>query len=275
MTHNPLQQHFRQPKIYISLPSKGIYNKIGSIQGDCTNLPIYGMTGKDEIIMKTPDALITGDATVKLFESCCPSIKDGWEVSSLDTDMILTAIRIATQGNTMSVMHNCPSCNALNEYDVDLSNVVDHYSSCQYDNKITLKELSIKLQPLSYKQTSDFSNRNFKVQQQLIQADTIDDQDEKKKLISKLFEELGNIQHDIFVSSIESVDIGTSVVTEKQFISEWLNNCDKSVFDEIKNKFNKNKETWKTPKLQVKCAECNHETKITIELDQSNFFVKA
>ena len=70
MTQNPLQKFFRQPKIYISLPSKGIFNKLGSIQGDFSNLPVYGMTGMDEILMKTPDALLSGETTARIFESC-------------------------------------------------------------------------------------------------------------------------------------------------------------------------------------------------------------
>ena len=57
MAQNPLQQYFRQPKIFIGLPSKGIFNKVGSVQGDVTHMPVFGMTGMDEILLKTPDAL--------------------------------------------------------------------------------------------------------------------------------------------------------------------------------------------------------------------------
>ena len=96
MGNNPLQQFFRQPKIYISLPSLGIYTIPGVIQGDVSNLPIYGMTGMDEILMKTPDALMTGESTVKVIESCCPVIEDAWDLCLLDLDIILTAIKIAT-----------------------------------------------------------------------------------------------------------------------------------------------------------------------------------
>jgi len=53
MTTNPLQQFFRQPKIYVGLPSKGIFNKPNTVSGDINRMPIYGMTGMDEIILKT------------------------------------------------------------------------------------------------------------------------------------------------------------------------------------------------------------------------------
>ena len=54
MATNPLQKYFRQPKIFIKLPSGGIFSKPGTIQGDITHMPVYGMTGMDEIIIKTP-----------------------------------------------------------------------------------------------------------------------------------------------------------------------------------------------------------------------------
>ena len=63
MAGNPLQKYFRQPKVFIKLPSGGIYSKPGTIQGDAGNVPVYGMTGMDEIIVRTPDALLSGEST--------------------------------------------------------------------------------------------------------------------------------------------------------------------------------------------------------------------
>ena len=51
MATNPLQKYFRQPKIFIKLPSAGVYCQPGNIQGDSNHMPVYGMTGMDEIIM--------------------------------------------------------------------------------------------------------------------------------------------------------------------------------------------------------------------------------
>ena len=72
MSQNPLQQYFRQPKIYVKLPSQGMYSKPGAIAGDINGLPVYGMTGMDEIIMKTPDSLLSGESIAQVIKSCCP-----------------------------------------------------------------------------------------------------------------------------------------------------------------------------------------------------------
>jgi hypothetical protein len=153
--------YVQQSKLFVSLPSKGIYNKAGSIQGDPEKIAVFGMTGADEILMKTPDTLLTGESTVKVFESCCPAIKDGWDLCSLDTDVLLAAIRIATNGNTVTVSKICEECEALNDYDIDLSDIVDHFANCKYESKIVVDSLVIKIQPLTYKQTSEYSIKNF------------------------------------------------------------------------------------------------------------------
>jgi hypothetical protein len=275
MAQNPLQQYFRQPKIYISLPSMGVYNKPGSISGEVSNIAIFGMTGMDEIMMKTPDALMSGESTVKVIESCCPAITDAWELSNLDADLILAAIRIATFGNIMNVDHTCPNCNTENEYALDLSNRIDHFSKCKYDNTVVLKELVVKLQPLTYRQTTAFSLRNFQLQQKLSQTAAITDEANQKKVISELFSEIGVLQTEIFAANIESVQAGDVVVGEREYINEWLRNSDKNVFDTIRLQFDANRTTWEVPAYPITCDNCGRESKLTIDLDHSNFFGNA
>ena len=272
---NPLQQFFRQPKIYIKLPSQGVYSQPGTIQGDVNNLPVYSLTGMDEIILKTPDALLSGESSVKVIESCIPSIKNAWDIAILDTQVIFAAMRIATFGNEMTVANTCSKCEEENEYDLDLTRIIDHFSKLQYDNKVVLRDLVIKLQPLSYRQSTDFNLRNFQLQQKIRQAENIKDETEQQTMINTLFEELSVIQNELYKASIDSVEVNNQVVTQKAFIHEWLDNCDKEVFDKIKEHIEKTRETWKIPTYPVKCDSCGHEVNLYVELDQSNFFDRA
>jgi hypothetical protein len=277
MANNPLQQYFRQPKIYINLPTKGVYSQPGTFTADVTNLPVYGMTGMDEIVMKTPDSLLSGESIVQVMKSCCPGINDPWNVSVLDTDIIFAAIRIATFGTKMAVTHTCPHCSTENAYDIDLTKLIEFFSNCQYDNKIVLKELVIKTQPLTYKQSTSFSLRNFALQQQLAQAEKIKDEAEQQKIINRLFQDLAAMQNDLYWQSIESVEVGNTVVNEREYIREWIQNCDKEIFDQVKAQIEKNKSVWSSPNYDVMCenTECNAQNKIRVDLDQSNFFVQA
>lgn len=272
MANNPLQQYFRQPKIFINLPSQGVYNKPGSIAGDSSNMPIFGMTGMDEILMKTPDALLTGESTVKVVQSCCPNISDAWEVTNLDLNLILTAIRIATFGNSIAVEHTCSNCSTKNEYEIDLTQVIDYFNQCKYENKVVYKNLVIKTKPLTYRQITNFALRNFQLQQKINQNIVLTDEEEKKKNFAILFEELAVLQNDIFGEGIESITVDSTVVQEREYIREWLSNCDRDIYEEVKAKILKNQEMYSSPEHDVECSTCGTKAKVTVDLDQASFF---
>jgi hypothetical protein len=274
MATNPLQQYFRQPKIYVGLPSKGAYNKPGSLQGDVENMPVYGMNGMDEILLKTPDALISGESTVKVIESCCPAIKDAWDVSTIDTNILFAAIRIATFGNTLSVTHICPSCTTEHDYDLDLNAFVEFYTNCVYKNKVAINDLVVKTQPLSYKQATDLNIKTFNLQQKLNQALQLSEE-EQKVLLKELFDELSLTQNELYMQSVESVEVGNTVVTDQEHIQEWLQNCDKKDLDKIKAHIEENRTAWRMPGYKVKCDKCQAENTVEVDLDQSNFFEEA
>ena len=101
---NPLAKYFRQPKIYISLPSQGKYYPPGVlVETENGEYPVYSMTARDELTFKTPDPLFNGQATVDVIQSCFPHIKDAWRIPSIDMDAILIAIRIATFGEDLDI----------------------------------------------------------------------------------------------------------------------------------------------------------------------------
>lgn len=270
---NPLQKFFRQPKVYISLPSKGLYYDPGTLVGDYNNVPVFAMSGMDEIIMKTPDALFTGDATARVIESCCPYIKNAKTMPSIDIDALLIAIRIATFGNTMSVNQTCKQCEEENEYEIELGKLLDYFNNLKFVNNITISDgLTIRLRPLQYEEMSYFSIENFKLQKTLFQTTDLTD-DNKQQHIDQIYKDLSELQLQLFLTAIESVQIEGIVVVEKSHIEEWLRNTERETYKLIKTKLEENKEVWALPPQSVMCASCNTENTITITLDQSNFFV--
>jgi hypothetical protein len=273
--NNPLQKYFRQPKIYISLPSQGMFNRLGTIDNANGQIPVMSMTGMDELLLKTPDALMNGDATVKVIQSCVPNIKNAWEICNLDLDILLVAIRIATYGNNMDLGHTCPNCSSENEYTANLMNVVDHFSKCRYDNKIVIDELTIFIRPLDYKTMTEFNLKNFELQRQLKQSFDLEDEDARLKIIADIYERLSVIQNESYIASIESIQVPDAVVNEREYIAEWVVNSEKSMFDSIKQQIEKNNKSWSIPEMTVKCDSCGHESNLSIQMDQSNFFASA
>lgn len=270
---NPLQRFFRQPKISVSLPSKGLYYEPGALQGDYNNVPVFAMSGMDEIIMKTPDALFTGEATAKVIESCCPYIKNAKHMPAIDIDALLVAIRIATFGDKMNMHQVCTSCGEENEYEIELGNILEYFNNLKFINTIAINDsLVIKIRPLQYEEMSYFSIENFKLQKTLFQTSELKEEDVRQQQIDGIYKNLSELQVQLFLTAIESVQVDGALVTEKAYIEEWLRNTERESYQLIKQKLEENKAVWDMPPQRVACGHCAAENIINVTLDQASFF---
>jgi len=271
--NNPFQQYFRQPKIYISLPSKGLFYDPGILQGDYNSVPIFAMSGVDEIMLKTPDALFNGESTVKVIESCCPFIKNANKIPSLDIDAILMAIKIATYGDKLTLTNNCKNCNTENDYELSLGAMLDHFSSLKFNSTVKVSdEISISVRPLKYEEITYFSTEHFKLQKILGQLTSLPE-DEKNKAVEDIYQKIAELQLELYIRTIESVRLPNTNVTNKNFIEEWLRNTDRDVYQVIKDSLENNRSEWSMPSHNAVCSNCGAEEKLSIILDSSNFFV--
>lgn len=275
MSQNPLQNYFRQPKIYLKLPTLGKFCDASIITGDVEKLPIYGMTGMDQIIVKTPDALLNGESTVKVIQSCCPNIVDAWELSNLDVDSLLVAIRIATYGGSMGITSTCKTCSTENSYDLDTSSFLQHYNNCKFDTSVIIDDLVIVLKPLTYKQATALGLENFTLQKQLRKIYEMEDNNERQALLTKLYEEFGVLQSKVILSSIDHIKTPDTTVSEYGFIKEWLDNCDQGIIKQIRKVMDGNLERWKIPPTTIRCTNCGSDEPVEVDLDASSFFANA
>lgn len=270
--NNPLNKYFRQPKLYISLPSKGLHYPPGVLAGDYNNVPIFGMTGMDELLMKTPDALFNGESSIKVIESCCPYIKDATQIPSVDVDTFLIAIRIATYGDKMAVSANCRNCGEESSYDISLQGLLEYFKNVNYNSVIQVSpEISVKIRPLTYKELTEFSIENFKLQRTLAQLPSLSEE-ERNQIIAGVYVSLGQIQVALFMTTIESVTTPDAVVHDKELIKEWLQNSDKEIYTTIKEHIETTKQQWDIPAQEVHCTNCSTDNKISVMIDQTSFF---
>ena len=100
-----LEQHKRQPKLFIDLPSEGVHYD-DTVCKQVKSMAVFGMSAMDEIMLKTPDALFSGEATYQVMKSCLPDIIDPWQLIGYDIDYILLSIRIATYGEDLDITTN-------------------------------------------------------------------------------------------------------------------------------------------------------------------------
>lgn len=275
--NNPLMKHFRQPALYLPLPSKGQYWVEGSLEMPISNeIPVYPMTTKDEIILRTPDALLNGESVVNVIQSCCPNIKDAWKAPSIDVDAILIAIRIASYGTDMEIESNCIHCNHRNNHTIDLNYVLDRTGVPDYKEKLHVDGLQIKFKPQQYFEINKTNLVNFQ-EQRILQTINNDNLTEEVKLaeFKNHLQRLIDLNTEIIASSIESITVDTGeVVTEKQYINEFLQNCDGKIVKHIQTKLEEIAEKAALPKVKVSCESCEKEYDVSITFDYSSFFVQ-
>lgn len=277
-SYNPLMRHFRQPAAYITLTSKGQFWAEDSVEIPVTGeLPVYPMTAKDEIILRTPDALMNGESVVKVIESCVPNIKNAWNMPSVDVDSTLIAIRIASYGREMSVSSKCPHCGEENDYDLDLFKILSGVKMPDYNTPvITSDGLSVKLRPLSYIQITKSSNVAFeeeKLIQSLNNEELTDEQ--RKETFFKHMSRMVDVNFDNLTNCTLSITTPDGIeVTDSKFIKEFYQNSKGSTNREIEDKIKEFANEVSIKAEDTLCTSCNEQFKLNVEFDYSRFFAK-
>lgn len=274
---NPLQAYFRRPVIYIKLPSDGQFWPPGSL--DMTpnrELPVLPMTAIDEITYRTPDALFNGAATVSVIQSCIPNIKNAWNIPNCDLNAVLTAIRIASYGKNMPVGTSCPSCNTDNEYELNLQTVMDSLQLGDYSQTVRHGDLEIFFQPMTYENQTQINLLTFEQQRVINMAPESDlTEEEKTQRINEAIRRITEITAQAIRNTIKSIRTPQALVTDPVHIQEFLLNCDRNFYNQIRDHAIKLRQSDEFKPLDLKCPSCQHEYKQQFTLDTANFFDNA
>lgn len=277
---NPLQKYFRQPKIYVRFPSKGRFYPSGSIDiTETGDFPVYPMTARDEIMMKTPDALVNGETTVQVIQSCIPNIKNAWNVPNIDLDAIMLAIRIASYGEKMEIDINVPVTGEERKYDLNLVQLLDSLSGVEYENEVQIDGLCVHIKPLSYRDFTETSLKTFEEQKifNILNNESVGTE-EKLQKFNQSFRKLTDLTILTLEKSIQKITGDGFEVTDPAHIKEFVDNADKSVFKHIIDHIEKEKNKFSMKPLVINStpediAQGVPETyEVPITFDSSVFF---
>lgn len=230
----------RQPKIYIKLPSDGTHWQQNSlIISETGEYPVYSMTAKDELMLKVPDALISGQAIVTVIQNCMPNIKNAWAIPSTDLDVILIAIRIATYGEKLKlpIKHGQGDDEKEFDYEIDLryvmSNLIDQI---YWDDAVQISDsVVVYVKPNNYKQLSTSALKTFETQRilQIVNDESISD-DDKSKMFKESIDKLNEMTIGLISDSVYKIDTTDGSTDNPKFIKEFMDGLDKGLFDKIK-----------------------------------------
>jgi hypothetical protein len=213
---------------------------------------------------------------VSVIQSCIPNIVDAWSLPGVDLNAILIAIRIASYGHNMDLSTTCPNCSHEGEYSADLRSILDTLQSGDFTPGVTRGDLEIQFHPMDYRRQNETNHLQFEQQKsiQMVQQSDLPD-DQKIAELNKSLQRITELTIDALKWSIASIRTPQALVTEPEYIHEFLSNCDRKLFGQIKEHIIQLRETSEIKPLQIECSECHHKYQQMVMLDQASFFVDA
>ncbi len=280
---NPLKRYYRQPQISIQLPSRERYYSAAVLQKTATGEhPVLPMTAMDELAFRTPDSMMSGQATVDVIKSCIPTIIDPWQLVNYDIDTVLIAIRIASYGETMDVTSTVPNTNESITHTVNLPQLLDQIRRDQITDQCALQGgLTIQVSPLTYRQITESQLKTF--EQQKIYAQVSQSQmtaEEKTRRFTESFKILSDLNTNLLISNIQKIMLPSGEsVSDKIQIKEFIENADAKIVKELENKLVDIRQQGSIKPIRIKASEeqikagapATYEVPITF--DNANFFV--
>jgi hypothetical protein len=273
MNNNPLKQYFRRPAVYIKLPSGGLGYSESAIEiPESGEFPVYPMTAIDEITARTPDALFNGTAVAELIKSCVPGIKDPWQVNSIDLDSILIAIKAASGGENLELDSTCPGCGEAATYQINLIGILSSLTPGEYDTPLEIGDLKVKFKPLTYKEINDGASAQFEVQRIFMNLESVEDPDERNAISHQALENITKVTMELISSAISHIETPSATVSEKEFIFDFLQHCDRNVYLQIREYNTMLKQSTEVKPLQMTCSNCEVKYEQAFTLNPADFF---
>lgn len=282
MVNNPLSEFYTQTGMFVSLPSNGRFytNKIKtSADGD---VEIFPMNAVDEMQFQNPDGLLNNESLVNVFKRVLPGIPDPNEIPKPDLDVLLLALRMVTYGKNLEIETVCEKCKHKAEYSVDLSRILASAKKIIDDNTVTIGELVLNLKPFNLSSQNRMNEYMISIQRAARQLQLYGASPDSNDIA--LFEKIKTEMTDnvrrssaelfqIASASIESIILPNGdLVTDQQYISEWLDNIKAPDYKKIREKITELSEEPIDREVKFVCEKCQHENVAEVQFDPANFF---
>lgn len=276
-THNPLQKYFRAATMSTRLPSMGKFQDEGNIGFTPTGeVSVMAMRAADEMMLKNPDALMSGLAISSLLESCVPQLRDPKQLPTPDVDALLLAIRAASFGNEMQVEAECPACSAVNEFMFDITYILDTITPLESEYMVRISDdVIVYVKPFNFESSTQISTAIFqetRKMQMLLEQEASDE--DRQAQTNSSYKRLRDVNIRMMADSVEKVVTPEGTITNRDHIFEYVHNVDRKISTLIENKIKEINNSGLDKSREVTCAHCKHEWTTTLEFDPSTFFAQ-
>lgn len=273
---NPLTKYYRVPGLHVNLPSRGVFN-YGEINFETNGeLSILPMTASDELLLKNPDALMSGNAIESIIRSCVPGISNPRNLPVSDVDVLLMGIRATSFGNNLEYVTECPKCKTKNEYNVNIRELLETITFYEDQYVVQLDDgLFAYLRPFVLEDQTRLNIATFQEakKMQVLNNDAVPDEVKIAKF-NESVKRLNDLGMELTANNVIKIVTPDAEVTEKVFIKDFLNNCSRTYTKKIDDCVKLMGDIGMNKKKTVKCCneECGHDWEADISFDPANFF---
>ncbi len=256
---NPLLARVHMPGSTFKLPSGGIFYKNGELADNVVDgeVHVQPMTAFDEVLLKTPDLLFSGEAVEKIFTRCVPQVIKPKELFNKDIDFLMICLRKITYGESFQLVyqHGCKDSKS-HEYSINIDYFIKSTKRIDpttigeiYTKKIENEQI-VKMHPPRFKDV-------IKMMQSIDPNAKLTPEQETENII------------DTVISVISSVD----GIDDKKMIKEWLATIPAGWIGELSEAIEKTSDWGPDFLYKTKCKDCSEIIEITAPLNPLSFFM--
>jgi len=254
---NPLLARVEMPGSTFQIPSRGVFYENGELRDDVEmgEVHISPMSAYDEILMKSPDQLFSGEAITKVFKRCIQQVLKPTELLSKDVDFLLVCLRQVTYGDEMEInyTHNCKDAKE-NSYIIQLADFIG--STKKIDPTTVGKKYSVALEN---GQVVKLHPSKFKDILTIYQDSRIEVTPEEE------------LEMSVFV--IKSVISSVDNVTDSKHIEEWIKTISAGWLAELTETIAAASDFGPDFTLKTECKDCGKTIEIQTPVNPISFFM--
>jgi len=257
MNTNPLIAEMKLPGQTVKLPSAGLFYKNGELSDSVKNgeVHLYPITAYHEILLKSPDFLLSGTAVERVFRDCIPDIIKPLDLITKDVDFLFVCLRKITFGDEIEFeyTHHCDDAKK-HRYVTNVSSLLN--KTVRLDPTLVDDTFSIKLDNNYVINIHPLRFRDFITLNDAPNNSMNTPEDQFTYVVNSL---LSTISSVVTPSGME--------VSDKDLIKEWLIPLGSNYFRHITSKINDSAKWGPIFEATCKCQDCNEDFPVDIPVN--------
>ncbi len=254
---NPLLERVNIPGEKFRVPSGGLFYTNGELDDSVKDGEIYAqpMNAMDELVLKSPDKLLSGEAVTELLQKCTPSVLKPGDLLAKDVDYLMMCLRMISYGPQieLTATHTCKDAKEQS-YSIEIRPILQEAKPI---DPTSLDSFNVTLDT---GQVVQLHPPRFLSTVRLYQVFGDDSTDSAEEMGVQLLETIADM--------IQSVDDHT----DSEDITEWLKKIRVGDVQVISEKIAELSDWGIDPIVTVKCKDCKKNMEVIVPVNPISFF---